>query len=70
MVDDLIQVPLGVPLALRMAPAPVMVECRLKAQAALAQGKPVNKLAAAVIVLVWLGLAVLSALWVVWLLRG
>jgi uncharacterized membrane protein YkvA (DUF1232 family) len=45
--DDLILVPLGVMLALKMIPAPVMAECRLKAQVALSQGKAVNKLAAA-----------------------
>src|SRR5438034_4362242 len=63
--DDLILVPLGVLLALKMIPAPVMAECRVKAQEALSQGKPVNKLAAAVIVLVWLGLAALGAFWLV-----
>jgi uncharacterized membrane protein YkvA (DUF1232 family) len=68
--DDLILVPLGVLLALKMIPAPVMAECRVKAQEALSQGKPVNKLAAAVIVLVWLGLAALGAFWLVKLLRG
>ncbi len=67
--DDLILVPLGVMLALKMIPAPVMAERRLKAQVALSQGKPVNKLAAAVIVLVWLGLAALGALWLIRLLR-
>ena len=68
--DDLILVPLGVLLALKMIPAPVMAECRVKAQEALAQGKPVNKLAAAVIVLAWLGLAALGAFLLVKLVRG
>ena len=68
--DDLILVPLGVLLALKMIPAPVMAECRVKAQEALSQSKPVNKLAAAVIVLVWLGLAALGGYLLVKLLRG
>ena len=58
--DDLILVPLGVWLALRLIPAPVMAECRLKAREYLAQPRPVNRLAAVVIVLVWLALAALG----------
>ena len=55
--DDLILVPLGVALALRMIPPPVLAECRQRAQEVMAQGKPVNRVAAAVIVGVWLLLA-------------
>jgi len=57
--DDLVLIPLGVFLALKMIPSQVMVECRLKAREVMAQGKPVSKLAAAVIVLIWVGLVVL-----------
>ncbi len=67
--DDLILVPLGVLLALRMIPAPVLAECRARAQAELAGAKPVNKLAAAVIVLIWLALAGLGAVWLARLIR-
>jgi uncharacterized membrane protein YkvA (DUF1232 family) len=62
--DDLVLIPLGVFLALKMIPTEVMVECRLKAREVMAQGKPVNKLAAAVIVLIWVGLAVLMGVMV------
>jgi len=65
--DDLILVPLGVLLALRLIPAPVMADCRQRAREA--QGRPVNWLAAAVIVLVWLGLAALGVFWLARLLR-
>ncbi len=65
--DDLILVPLGVLLVLRLIPAPVMADCRQ--QARVAQGRPVNWLAAAVIVLVWLGLAALGIWWLVRLVR-
>jgi uncharacterized membrane protein YkvA (DUF1232 family) len=58
--DDLILVPLGILLALRMIPAAVMAESREKAQEVMAQGKPVNRAAAAVIVAVWLLLAALA----------
>ena len=57
--DDLVLVPLGVFLALKMIPGEVMVECRLKAKEVMAQGKPVNKGAAAVIVVIWVGMVVL-----------
>ena len=61
--DDLIVVPLGVLLVLRMIPPPVLADCRARAEAEFAAGKPVNKLAAVVIVLIWLGLAALAAVW-------
>ena len=67
--DDLILVPLGVLLALRMIPAPVLADCRARAEAEFAAGKPVNKVAAAVIVLIWLGLAALAAWWLIRLAR-
>lgn len=58
--DDLILVPLGITLALRMIPAPVMTECRERAREVMAQGKPVNRSAVIVIVAIWLLLAVLG----------
>jgi len=56
--DDLVLIPLGAYLAVKMIPPQVMQESRAKAKEVIAQGKPVNKVAAAVIVLVWIGLAV------------
>ena len=60
--DDLVLVPLGVALAIRMIPAPVLAECREKAREVMARGKPVNRVAAAVVVAIWVFLAVLLAL--------
>ncbi len=57
--DDLVIIPLGVFLAVRMIPAQVIQESREKARHLVAQAKPVNKVAAVVIVLIWIGLAVL-----------
>lgn len=59
--DDLILVPVGIALALKMIPPAVMAECREKAQGVMAQGKPVNRTAAIAIVAIWL----LLAAWVV-----
>jgi uncharacterized membrane protein YkvA (DUF1232 family) len=58
--DDLILVPLGISLALKMIPAPVMAECRDRAREIMAQGKPVNSAAAVAIIGVWLLLAALG----------
>ena len=58
--DDLLLLPLGVYLALKLIPTQVMEESREKATELVAQGKPVNKVAAAVIVLIWIGLAALA----------
>ena len=59
--DDLVLIPLGIALTLRMIPPAVMVECRARARSELADGKPVSRVAAAVIVTIWLGLAALAA---------
>src|SRR2546423_15506458 len=44
--DDLILVPLGVALALKMIPPPALAECRPRASEVIAQGQPVNRVAA------------------------
>jgi uncharacterized membrane protein YkvA (DUF1232 family) len=56
--DDLIVVPLGVALAIKMIPPHVLAECREKARDA--KDKPVNRVAAIVIVFVWIVLAVFA----------
>jgi uncharacterized membrane protein YkvA (DUF1232 family) len=58
--DDLVLIPLGAFLAMKMIPPQVMEESREKARQMMAQGKPVNKVAAVVIVLIWIGLAALA----------
>ncbi|NUN64003.1 DUF1232 domain-containing protein [Pseudanabaena biceps] len=58
--DDLILVPLGITLVLKMIPPDVMVECRVKAQSTTQHKKPKNWLAAGIILIVWVLLAVFS----------
>jgi uncharacterized membrane protein YkvA (DUF1232 family) len=58
--DDLILVPLGVSIAMKMIPPPVLAECREEARTVLEQGKPTNRAAAVVIVGIWLLLAALT----------
>lgn len=61
--DDLILVPLGIAIAMKLIPPDVMAECRLRAQEAEAGGRPVSRVAAAIIIAVWILLAALCALW-------
>ncbi|MEA2575318.1 MAG: hypothetical protein QOH93_2616 [Chloroflexia bacterium] len=57
--DDLVLVPLGIALARKMIPVEVMSECRERARVEIAT-KPVNRVAAVVIIAVWLLLAALA----------
>jgi uncharacterized membrane protein YkvA (DUF1232 family) len=54
--DELLLLPLGIALCLRMVPAPVVVECRAKAAAWIEaeRPKPRSYAAAAIVVLIWL----------------
>ncbi|MBA3426202.1 MAG: YkvA family protein [Rubrobacteraceae bacterium] len=56
--DDLILIPLGIALAIRMIPDEVLKDCREKARAA--EGRPVNRVAAVIVVAVWVVLAALA----------
>jgi len=58
--DDLVLIPLGIALAIRMIPPSVLEESREKAQAVMRDGKPVNRVAAVAIIALWLALAALG----------
>ncbi|RAP73505.1 YkvA family protein [Paenibacillus montanisoli] len=58
--DDLILVPLGVALALKMIPATVIQACTLLAEERAKSGKPKNWIAGGFIILVWIG----AILWI------
>ena len=57
--DDLILVPLGLALALRMVPPAVLAECRARAHTQLAENRPTSRAALVVIVSIWLAGAAL-----------
>jgi uncharacterized membrane protein YkvA (DUF1232 family) len=59
--DDLVLLPLGIALAVKLIPAGVMAEARLTA--AKAEGSTLGKIGAAVIILVWLALLGLAIGW-------
>lgn len=56
--DDLVLVPIGIAIALRLIPPEVMADCRVAAQAA--SERPANRVAAAVIVGIWILLVVVG----------
>jgi len=60
--DDLVLVPLGILLALKMIPPDVLRECREKAIEATSEKRPRNWVAGGIIVAVWLLLATLTTL--------
>jgi uncharacterized membrane protein YkvA (DUF1232 family) len=68
--DDLVLIPLGVVLAIKLIPPAVLAECRAEAQEIMREGKPTNRIAAAVIVAIWLLLAALAIVVVARVIRG
>jgi uncharacterized membrane protein YkvA (DUF1232 family) len=55
--DDVILLPLGISLAIRMIPPPVLNECRVRAEEAMLNGKQRSRVAAAVIIIIWVAVA-------------
>jgi uncharacterized membrane protein YkvA (DUF1232 family) len=56
--DDLILVPLGITLALKMIPQEVIADCRARAEEIRQGGKPKNWIAGALFIAIWIGAAV------------
>jgi uncharacterized membrane protein YkvA (DUF1232 family) len=56
--DDLVLVPLGIALSVKLIPPQVMVECR--ARAAAMESKPTSWTAAVAVAAIWIGLAALG----------
>lgn len=61
--DDLLLVPLGIWLVIKLISYPILAECREQAAAVKAQGKPKNWIAAGAIATLWLVSGVLVVLW-------
>ena len=61
--DDLVVLPLGIAIAVKMVPADVMAECRERALRQPPDGSRAGRFGAAVVVLLWLTLAVVAAIW-------
>jgi uncharacterized membrane protein YkvA (DUF1232 family) len=61
--DDLILVPLGIALAIRLVPEPVLSECRVRSADAFEGDGPVGRVAGAIIVVLWVAIALACAVW-------
>ena len=67
--DDLILVPLGIALVIKLIPIEILAECREKARQEISQDKPANWIAAGTIIALWLLLAIGAVLLVARLFR-
>ena len=61
--DDLILVPLGIWLVIKLIPPQILTECREQAATVKAQGKPKNWIAAGAIATLWLVSGVSFVIW-------
>ena len=62
--DDVILLPIAIVLCIRLIPAHMLADCRTEADVRFADGKPASRPAAVVIVLIWLALLILAAIWI------
>jgi uncharacterized membrane protein YkvA (DUF1232 family) len=69
--DDLLLVPLGIALAVKMIPPDVLADCRIQAERAMSEGaRRTNWVAAAAIVTLWFILAAVAVILVARLVRA
>ena len=62
--DDLLLLPLGIALAVRLVPADVLQDFRMRAAEAFASGRPVSRTGAAAIVVMWLAAFMIGGVFV------
>jgi uncharacterized membrane protein YkvA (DUF1232 family) len=62
--DDLVLIPAGIALAIRLIPRPLLDDCRAQARDRMQDGKPVSRAAAVVIVGLWVVAVALCVVWV------
>ena len=63
LLDDLVLLPLGIALAVKLVPKAVMTECRTRAVQLTKDARPASRVAAAAIVAIWLALLALAIVW-------
>ena len=63
LVDEIVLLPFAIVLAVKMIPAGVMAECRTRASRVDASGSWMGRIGAAIVVLIWLTLIVVAAIW-------
>lgn len=62
--DDIILLPVGIALAIKMVPQEVLTECSIRAKETIHEPKPVSRFAGAVVIAIWLFLFILCAVWI------
>lgn len=62
--DDLVLLPLGIAITIKLIPDLVLIDCRMRAQVSFLKEKPVNWAAGAVIIILWLIAIIYCSLWV------
>lgn len=68
--DDLVIVPLGVFLSLRLIPPAVMAECRLQAEQRVDDPAPAYRIMGIVVVAMWIIIALAAGVWLLKIVRG
>ena len=68
--DDLVLVPIGLALAIKLVPESVLVECRVRAQASFQSGHPVSWAAAAIVVSIWVVVTGILTWWMFGIANG
>lgn len=63
--DDILLLPIGIALAIKMVPQQVLAECCLRAHDRINGPKPVSRIAGAVIIAIWMLLIVLCIFWII-----
>jgi uncharacterized membrane protein YkvA (DUF1232 family) len=61
--DDLILIPLGIALVIKLVPSEVLQDCREKAALTTKAGKPKNWVAGGVIILIWISIFAFTVYW-------
>src|SRR5882672_10806650 len=61
--DEIVLLPFAIALAVKMVPADVMVECRARTLERNPDGSKAGRIAAAIVILIWLSLIALTAIW-------
>jgi len=64
LLDDLLLIPLCLMFAIRLIPPTVLMDCRVRAQRSMTGRQPGGRVAAAVIIGLWLLLTVLVGVWI------
>ncbi|MBE2220585.1 MAG: DUF1232 domain-containing protein [Anaerolineae bacterium] len=63
--DDLILIPIGIFIAIKLIPEPVLTECREKAAVEMGEGMEGGWKTAVIIITIWVSLALLVGYWVI-----